>query len=303
MLRGLTASIALHAAVIGAGYIALPYVETEVEQVEAVPVQIVAIADVIDIAPIPRRREEEPEPEVQPAPPEVPPVEEFLESLPDETMPDPEVDPDPTPPPPPPPDDPPPEPVIAPNPEIEDDPEPTPEDDEPEPKPDPPEDDPNVVTPPEDEDPLAFLGDDNPFKDLQRDDPPPAPARPREIEEPPAPSPEPPRRGAGEQQRAVATVEAILVSRMKECWEDVVDLPNPNRLLVVVRVRLDENGRLQEEPELVRPRPGQMIGDRPMQVAAERAIIATQRCERDGYNLPDEYYDIWREITFTVGPD
>ena len=308
MIRGLTGSIALHAGIIAAGYFAWPYVETESEYVQAIPVTVTTVADVIDIAPIPRRREEPPEePPEEVAPPDMPDVEEMLESLPDETAPEPEPEePEPQAPPAPPPEAEPEEVVQVPEETEAETPEPEEAEDEPEPEPEPETPEPQVVVPPEPEtDALDdLLADDSLFnidpEDQKRAPPPPPREEPKEL---PQATPEEQRRGAGAGERAVATVEAMLVSQMKVCWDDVQDLPDPERLLVVIRVRLNENGTLKGEPELVKPRPGQMIGDRPMNTAVSRAILATQRCGRNGYKLPPEYYDLWNEITFTVGPD
>lgn len=288
MLRGLPASIALHLAVIGAGYIVLPAITRPIDQASAiVPIELVEVSEVTNIAPAPRI-EEEAEPEETP-----PPIEEFLEdvdSLPAEEV----VEADE--PPPPPPEEAPPE-----EPEPEPEPEPQPEEDEPEPEPE--EDRP--ILQPEPEDPLAdVLGDASSLFDRtprdQRQSPPTPREEPELEDEQPRSSEQ--RRGAGDMSGNTASVVAMIQSQMYVCWDDVVDLPNPGRLNVTVRMVLNPDGTLRGPVELVEPRRAP-IGDRAMQVAIERAIRAVQRCAP--YRLPAEaqdYYEDWDEVTLNIGP-
>ena len=86
---------------------------------------------------------------------------------------------------------------------------------------------------------------------------------------------------------------------MEFCWADVVDLPDYQRLVVTLKVRLNADGTLARDPQLISPRSAP-IGDRYMQIAIDRAIDATFKCVP--YKLPPEDYDLWRELDFKVGP-
>ena len=84
MLRGLPASIILHLAIVGTGYIAFPYTHSPAQVVEIVPVDIVTVSEVTNV--VARRRTEEP-PEAEtdeadvPEPEPEPDLEEFLEDF------------------------------------------------------------------------------------------------------------------------------------------------------------------------------------------------------------------------------
>ncbi|MCI4643844.1 MAG: hypothetical protein MRY64_03570, partial [Hyphomonadaceae bacterium] len=110
------------------------------------------------------------------------------------------------------------------------------------------------------------------------------------------------RRGAGEQTGNTAAVTALISQQMFYCWDDVDDLPNPERLNVTIKMQLSRDGSIKDGPDLVNPaRPP--IGDRSMGVAIERALRAARKCAP--YRLPegaDEYYDDWDEVTLNIGP-
>ncbi|MEM9739213.1 MAG: cell envelope integrity protein TolA [Pseudomonadota bacterium] len=292
MLRGLPASIVFHAAVIAAGSIVLPSLERDISVAPIiVPIELVTVSDITNIAPQVERDAPDPEPETPP------PLEEFLEDLdtiaPEEAEPEPPED-DPAAPPPP---EPEPEPVIQPEPEEEAE--------TPEPEPDQADDRPILDQTPED--PLAnILGDaDNLFDRTPRDNspssaPPPAP----EVLEDETPNQGAGQRGAGDLSDRAAQVETFIVRQLSDvCWRDVKDLPDPERLIVSVRLRLKPNGTLAEDVKLVRPsRPP--IGDRFMQQAIDRALNAARRCAP--YNLPEgaeEYYEDWDDLVINFGPE
>ena len=81
MIRGLPASLMLHAAVIGAGYLAWPYVGTSVSEQEfvIVPVELVDVGEITNVAPVVEPPEEPPEPEPEEEPEPVLPEEEESE--------------------------------------------------------------------------------------------------------------------------------------------------------------------------------------------------------------------------------
>lgn len=293
MWRGLPASVMLHSAVVFGGAIAWPYLSPPPgEEAVIVPIELVDLAPVTNVAPS-IRREVEPEPEEPEETP--PPVEEFLEdvdALPDEEV----VEEDTAPPPPPPPeeDEPEPEPEPVPDLDQEEEAEPEPEEEEPEP----------IRAEPEQDDPLDdILGEASNLFDRarteQRRSPPPTE---RKIEPLKNETTER-RRGVGDRSGMTARVEAILLSQLKTCWVDVQDLPNPERLIVTVKMQLNVDGTINGDARLVEPsRPP--IGDNAMQQAITRALRAARKCSP--YRLPegaDAYYEEWKDITLVVGPD
>ncbi|MEO0983769.1 MAG: cell envelope integrity protein TolA [Pseudomonadota bacterium] len=280
------ASIACHLAVIFGGAVAWPYVSPPpAERTPVVPIDIITIAAVTDIAPVVKPREEpEPEPEEEP-----PAIEDFLEDV--DTLPEEAPDPETEPPPPSA------EPEAAP-PEPEPTPESVPEEeaeleqDEPEP---PKPDQQRPVLP--EEDPLdSLLSESSNLFDRARDTPraaPPPQQERRELQDE-----QEPRRAVGEGRRQQARIESIIVSQMKVCWDSVDDLPDNQRLVVTLGVKLRPDGTL-DSVDLVNPsRPP--IGDRYMGVAIDRALTATRKCSP--YRLPEDDYEVWREMTFVVGP-
>jgi hypothetical protein len=288
---GLLGSIALHAAVFAAAYyLYKPEPEELPTEVAAtVDITLVSVGAVTDVRSNFLREAPEP-PAAAPPPEEVP--DDLLNAIPAEET----VEGDNAAPPPPPSEPEPLQPEAVPLPQTE-----------------PPEDAKSETpqarrTPaaPAEEDPLAGLlgdasslfGKGQPNTRRQRPDPP--PDVPQEPDAPPPGSSDPTTKGAGDRTGATATVESLLISQIKLCWDTVADLPNPQRLLVTVRVKLNTDGTLSGQPELMKPsRPP--IGDRPMNTAIERALTATRTCAP--YRLPADSYDIWREITFVVGPE
>jgi len=283
----------LHSAVVFGGAIAWPYLSPPPgEEAVIVPIELVDLAPVTNVAPS-IRREVEPEPEEPEETP--PPVEEFLEdvdALPDEEV----VEEDTAPPPPPPPeeDEPEPEPEPVPDLDQEEEAEPEPEEEEPEP----------IRAEPEQDDPLDdILGEASNLFDRARTEqrrvPPPTE---RKIEPLKNETTER-RRGVGDRSGMTARVEAILLSQLKTCWVDVQDLPNPERLIVTVKMQLNVDGTINGDARLVEPsRPP--IGDNAMQQAITRALRAARKCSP--YRLPegaDAYYEEWKDITLVVGPD
>lgn len=112
---------------------------------------------------------------------------------------------------------------------------------------------------------------------------------------------EKPREGAGPGTGltavAEAKVRALLREGMRRCWRDNSDSPNPDRLVVRVRFRLDPSGALIGQPQLLTPIPP---GDRELLVAGERALTAVRACAP--YNdLPPDLYRIWEEVTIRFG--
>lgn len=297
MWRGLPASVMLHSAVVFGGAIAWPYLSPPPgEEAVIVPIELVDLAPVTNVAPS-IRREVEPEPEEPEETP--PPVEEFLEdvdALPDEEV----VEEDTAPPPPPPPEEDEPEPEPEPVPDLDQE-----EEAEPEPEPEPEEEEPEPIrAEPEQDDPLDdILGEASNLFDRARTEQRRAPPPTERKIEPLKNETTERRRGVGDRSGMTARVEAILLSQLKTCWVDVQDLPNPERLIVTVKMQLNVDGTINGDARLVEPsRPP--IGDNAMQQAITRALRAARKCSP--YRLPegaDAYYEEWKDITLVVGPD
>ena len=292
MLRGLPASIVAHAAVIGASYVTFPYwgaSRVTVAEFEVVDVEFAEIGEITNIAPLVDTEPEEPE-----AAPEEP--EEVIEDPVEEELPEAEQDVSNE--------------TAAPADENPEDllPDFEPEETEPEPEPErEPEPEPEVrPTPPRDALSDFLNQSESTFKseiETQRDRPPPRPKPPEEtprtdLKDAPRPADTRNQRGAGERNGNTARIEAILYSRIVPCWDDVVDLPFPERLNVRLRVSLNQNGTV-ENVTLIEPA-REPIGNAPMRTAIDRAKRAVRKCAP--YNLPDDDYDLWREGVVNLGP-
>ena len=292
MIRGLPASIMLHAAVIGAGYIAWPYVGTTVTEDEfvVVPVELVDVGEMTNVAPViepqePEEEELEPEPEPEPEEDQELPVEE----IPDERdIPVDEVETAREAAPPEEDDD------ILPNFEAE------PDEEEEAPPEEPKEERPAAPNPKRNSSALdnllnsaesTFQSERETRRETQ------APRRETQPREE-TPAPQERRAGAGDRTANTVRIEQLLYNQIYPCWDGVGDQPEPERLNVSMRARLDAEGNLIDL-DLVRPSRAP-IGDRPMQLAIERAQRAVQKCQP--YRLPRDDYDLWKEANINLGP-
>lgn len=292
MIRGLPASIMLHAAVIGAGYIAWPYVGTTVTEDEfvVVPVELVDVGEMTNVAPViepqePEEEELEPEPEPEPEEDQELPVEE----IPDERdIPVDEVETAREAAPPEEDDD------ILPNFEAE------PDEEEEAPPEEPKEERPATPNPKRNSSALdnllnsaesTFQSERETRRETQ------APRRETQPREE-TPAPQERRAGAGDRTANTVRIEQLLYNQIYPCWDGVGDQPEPERLNVSMRARLDAEGNLIDL-DLVRPSRAP-IGDRPMQLAIERAQRAVQKCQP--YRLPRDDYDLWKEANINLGP-
>ncbi len=96
---------------------------------------------------------------------------------------------------------------------------------------------------------------------------------------------------------------ALIRAHMRRCWRMPVDLPDPERLVVVVEFEINRNGTLNGQPRVTSPR--NYTFDAPMRTAVDAAVRAVRAC--DPYPLPDdpvvgEHYDIWRSQVYTFRP-
>lgn len=293
MFRGLPASLLLHFAVIGAGYVAWPYVSSPEISYIVVPIEIVDVAPETNIAPQVKRDDVEEE-----IPEEPPKLEDFLENLdalPDEeeelpeeeyaqeeeaTLPPETEEAEPLP--------------DLDEPELEEEVKPEPEEDKPEPAPAP-------IRVAEKDDFADFLNQTSNLLNKERTETRRAPPQATKALENERPVTET-RRGAGDQTGNTSRVEGLIRSQMMLCWDDVVDLPHPERLNVTVRMALTRDGYLDGEVELVSPTRAP-VGDRAMGVAIDRALRATRKCAP--YRLPEgaqETYFEWKDVVLRIGP-
>lgn len=115
------------------------------------------------------------------------------------------------------------------------------------------------------------------------------------------------RPGAGLGTAEVVAIEdrarALIRAHMRRCWRMPIDLPDPDRLVVVVEFDINRNGTLNGQPRVTSPR--NYTYDAPMRTAVEAAVRAVRSC--DPYPLPDdpvvgEHYEIWRSQVYTFRP-
>lgn len=228
----------------------------------AIPVDLIQVADVTNVAP------------AQPDPPKVKPL------------------PDPEPPPLPP--------VTAPPPEEA---EVAPEPDKPLPKPEP-------------EKELVAKAPDHPVRPKLK----PAREKPQKFDvdsvlafldkstpqTPPAPAPavkkaEVPVQGLGAQDAFTLDIKDALLAQMRECWNVPEGAPDPEKLIVQVRVFLTPDGGLAQPPQLEAATRAAAASNPYMRAAAEAALRAVNVCEPYKH-LPTEKYQVWREIVMTFDP-
>lgn len=109
---------------------------------------------------------------------------------------------------------------------------------------------------------------------------------------------------SGNRQRAASSSEAIGVtladsirSQAQRCYRGSADAPDPERLIVVIRVRLNRDGSLDGQPDVFNRQAIDLSGDRYWRVARDRALAAVIDCAP--YRLPAEHFSIWRRIDVT----
>lgn len=116
------------------------------------------------------------------------------------------------------------------------------------------------------------------------------------------------RRGAGRGTAETASLEARIATissqALNRCWRSVADMPDPERLRVVIAIRLNRDGSLNGQPRVVSPT--NYTFDPLMTEAVNRAQRAVRTCDPLD-RLPEdpivgEAYDLWREqeVTFAV---
>jgi len=260
--RSIIASAVMHVGIIVAATVAWPHaIDLSEDSPPVVPVDLVTVADVTNIAPTVEEQKPAPPPEQPPqpqveAPPPPPPQAEVAPIEPDQKPPPPPKQVEETP-------KPPANPVV---------PRPKPQKEAP-----PPKFDVNDV--------LALLDKNRPK---------PAPQANAKVAETT-------QKGFGDQTALTIDVRDALLAQMRECWNVPVGAPNPEQLIVQVRVFLAPDGSLAQPP-LLEPASRAAAASNPyMRTAAEAALRAINVCE-PYKQLPPERYAAWREIVMTFDP-
>jgi hypothetical protein len=87
-----------------------------------------------------------------------------------------------------------------------------------------------------------------------------------------------------------------LRARIQQCWNPPAGLADARDLIVVVRIRFNQDGSLSADPTLSNS------GSHPtFQVAAESALRAVRRCAPYSF-MPVTKYDVWKDVEVTFDP-
>jgi outer membrane biosynthesis protein TonB len=107
-------------------------------------------------------------------------------------------------------------------------------------------------------------------------------------------------KGIGTQDAMTMDIKDALLAQMRACWNVPIGAPNPEQLIVQVRVFLAPDGRLLQAQ--VEPATRAAAATNPfIRAAAEAASRAINSCSPYKY-LPPDRYDSWREIVMTFDP-
>lgn len=110
--------------------------------------------------------------------------------------------------------------------------------------------------------------------------------------------------GLGTEERASleSRAAALVNARLRTCWRTTADLPDPERLQVVVSFQLNRNGTLNGQPSVMSPR--NYTFDPIMNEAVNRALRAVRVCDLSSIAddpVVGQHFDIWREQEVTFG--
>jgi len=87
-----------------------------------------------------------------------------------------------------------------------------------------------------------------------------------------------------------------LRARIQQCWSPPVGLADARDLIVVVRIRFNQDGTLSQDPTISN------VGSHPLfQIAAESALRAVRRCAPYSF-MPIAKYDVWKDVEVTFDP-
>jgi colicin import membrane protein len=87
-----------------------------------------------------------------------------------------------------------------------------------------------------------------------------------------------------------------LRARIQQCWNPPAGLADARDLVVVVRIRFNQDGSLSADPTL-----SNTSGHPTFHVAAESALRAVRRCAPYSF-MPIAKYDAWKDVEVTFDP-
>jgi hypothetical protein len=96
-------------------------------------------------------------------------------------------------------------------------------------------------------------------------------------------------------------IENALKAQVRECWNMPVGAPNPEQLIVHMRVFLARDGDLAQPPQLMPETRTAAARNRYVAAAADAADRAIRVCA-PYRGLPPDRHDQWREIVMTFDP-
>ncbi|HXJ02980.1 MAG TPA: hypothetical protein VNH44_17305 [Micropepsaceae bacterium] len=108
-------------------------------------------------------------------------------------------------------------------------------------------------------------------------------------------------KGIGSQDAQTMDIVDALRAEMYKCWNVPVGAPNPEQLIVQLRVFLAPDGSLSQPPQYEPATRAAVAANRYMRAAAEQASNAIHVCAPYKH-LPPDKYDTWREIVMTFDP-
>jgi len=124
---------------------------------------------------------------------------------------------------------------------------------------------------------------------------------PRAPAAPQAPVAEQTVRGIGAQNAMTMDLVDALRTQLRPCWNAPVGAPNPELLIVQVRMFLAPNGGLAQPPQLTPESRAAAAANAYFRTAGEAALRAVNICA-PFRGLSADRYDQWREIEMTFDP-
>jgi len=105
-------------------------------------------------------------------------------------------------------------------------------------------------------------------------------------------------KGIGDQSAMTADLKSMLQSMIYKCWSPPVGAPHPEQLVVAFELFLNPDGSVAQPPQLVGN--SGSANDPYARAAAEAARRAIYTCAP--YQLPQDRYTQWRDVTFKFDP-
>lgn len=100
-----------------------------------------------------------------------------------------------------------------------------------------------------------------------------------------------------EARRATITIQAFVQSKVERCWSVPAGAKGAADLSVQIKIRLRLDGTIIGVPEIMDT---SRMSDTFYRAAAESAVRAVRICAP--YELPQDQYNLWRELIFTFDP-